>query len=432
MDQNSRGIVLVALALNLIATTAYAIVLSDQLRYLDERDYVQLTRSMAEGSGFSTALGNATAFRPPGYPLMLLPAYLISGGSVLAMRMVGVLSLAGAIWLVSCLGRRAHSGAVGALAAVLMAGYPLLTYTATTLYPQVPALFLLLLCLHLSLQALSPQHLSHARRLSGAIIGGLAGGLLTVTVPTFGPFVLAILGWLVWRHRRAEHRRWIFHALVISLFAVALLPTAWCVRNAVQLHAFVPVSTNNGLNLLLGNSEKVTATSGAGGDISAYWQRGQELHLDEVELDRFSRDEALRWIATHPARAADLYAQKVVLNFSFRNELATPGQGSADKDFVSALTFYPVLGLALLRVLMLRTRPLHPVEKAALWLVIGHVLLLAVFFTRLRLRMPLDGLTILLAASAVVVGLRLWVDGSVQPSGGQSRRMVDHQSDIPT
>lgn len=414
MDRHSRSIALVALALNLIATAAYAIVLSDQLRYLDERDYIQLARSMAEGSGFSTTLGHATAFRPPGYPLLLLPAYLISDGSVLAMRMVGVLSLAGAIWLVFCLGRRAHSGAVGALAAVLMAGYPLLSYTATTLYPQIPALFLLLLFLHLSLHAFSPQGLPPARRLSCAIVGGLAGGLLIVTVPTFGPFVLAILGWLVWRHRRAEHRRWIMHAFVVSLFAVTLLPTAWCARNSVQMHAFVPMSTNNGLNLLLGNSEKVTATSGPGGDISAYSQRAHELRLNEVQLDRFYRDEALRWIATHPAQAADLYAQKVLQNFSFHNELVTPGQNSTAKDLVSALTFYPVLGLALLRVLMLRSSPLHAVEKAALWVIIGHVLLLAVFFTRLRLRMPLDGLTILLAASAVVACLRLWVASSTK------------------
>jgi 4-amino-4-deoxy-L-arabinose transferase-like glycosyltransferase len=424
MDQHGQRIALVALALNLIVSTAYAIVLGDQLRYLDERDYVELTRSMAEGDGFSTTSG-ATAYRPPGYPLLLLPAHLISGGSVLAMRMVGVLSLAGAIWLVFLLGRRVHSNAVGVLAAVLTAGYPLLAYTATALYPQVPALFLLLLWLHMVLQATSAQDCPAGRRLAYAGIGGLAGGLLTITVPTFGPFVLAILGWLAWRHRSGEHRRRILHTLAIILFAVALLPTAWCIRNAMQLHAFVPVSTNNGVNLLLGNSEKITATSGPGGDISAYRQRAQQLDLDEVELDHFYRDEALNWIATHPTRAAELYLQKVIQNFSFRNELATTGQGSTAKDLVSALTFYPLLGLALLRVLMMRLRPLHTVEQAALWLVIGHVLLLAVFFTRLRLRMPLDGLTILLAASAVVLLLQRWVAGA----GWMAQRLGDNTGD---
>ena len=407
VDAHSGRIVLAALVLNLIATTAYAILLSDQLRYLDERDYLQLARSMSEGHGFSTTAG-PTAYRPPGYPLLLLPAYVVSDGSVLAMRMIGVFSLTAAIWLVFLLGRRAHSGAVGTLAAVLLAGYPLMSYTATALYPQVPALFLLLLFLHTCLLAMSPQPRPARRRLAHAALGGLAGGLLTITVPTFGPFVLVTLGWLAWYHRRAEHRDWILRALSISLLAVALLPTAWCIRNAVQLHAFVAVSTNNGVNLLLGNSERVTATSGPAGDISVYRQRAEQLDLNEVELDRFYRDEAVHWIATHPSRAAELYLQKVAQNFSFRNELATTGQSSAARDLVSALTFYPLLGLALLRVLMCRRQPLSPVEKAAFWLVVGHVLLLALFFTRLRLRMPLDGLTILLAASAAVLILQRW------------------------
>lgn len=410
LEIHSRRVVLVALALSLLATTAYAILLSDQLRYLDERDYVELARAMSAGNGFSTASGAATAYRPPGYPLLLLPACLVSGGSVLAMRMVGVLSLAGAIWLVFLLGRRAHSGAVGALAAVLMAAYPLLAYTATALYPQVPALFLLLLWLHMTLLAMSPvAPRAPGRRFGYAAVGGLAGGLLTLTVPTFGPFVLATLGWLAWRHRHAEHRRRILRAVAAGVLAVAILPTAWCIRNAVQLHAFVPVSTNNGVNLLLGNSEKVTAASGPGGDISGYRQRAERLGLDEVELDRFYRDQALGWITAHPARAGELYLQKVAQNFSFRNELATTGQNNAARDVVSALTFYPVLALAVLRVLMWRRQPLSTAEKVAAGLVAGHVLLLALFFTRLRLRVPLDGLTILLAAAAVVVLLQLWM-----------------------
>ena len=417
MNEHSRTIVLVTLALHLLATTAYAVLLSDQLRYLDERDYVELTRAMAEGNGYSTAFG-VTAYRPPGYPLLLLPAYLISGGSVLAMRMIGVLSLAGAIWLVFLLGRRAHSGAVGALAAVLMAGYPLLAYTATALYPQVPAMFLVLLFLHLVLQMMSPQ-LAPGRRFAYAVSGGLTGGLLTITVPTFGPLLLAVLGWLAWRHRYAEHRQQILRGIAVSLLAVAFLPTAWCVRNAVQLHAFVPISTNNGVNLLLGNSDKITAASGPGGDISAYRQHADQLDLDEVELDRFYRTEALNWIGAHRARAAELYLEKVVQNFSFRSELATDGQSSIAKDLVSAVTFYPLLGLALLRIMMVRTRPLQPVESAALWLVSGHVLLTAVFFTRLRLRMPVDGLTILLAACAAVFLLQRWAEGSGPVRTGQ-------------
>lgn len=405
VEAHSGQVALAAVALNLVATLSFAIVLGDQLRYLDERDYVALTGSMAQGNGFSGSAG-PTAYRPPGYPLLLLPVYLLSNGSILAMRMVGVLALSGTIWLVYVLGRRAHSGVAGVLAALLMAGYPLLGYTATALYPQVPALFLLLLFLEASMRLAEPQ--PPHRWWTTALVGGLAGGLLTITVPTFGPSVVTVLAWLAWRHRLGEGRRRALRTLAVCLLAAAVLPTVWCVRNAVQLHAFVPLSTNTGVNLLLGNSERVTASSGPGGDISTYRLRAERLDLDEVELDHFYRDEALDWMIANPMPAGELYLQKVAHNFSFRDDLATAGQSSAVQDLVSALAYYPLLGLALLRVLTLRRWPLGTVERATLWLLVGNMLLLALFFTRLRLRVPLDGLMILLAATAAAHLLQRW------------------------
>ena len=64
------------------------------------------------------------------------------------------------------------------------------------------------------------------------------------------------------------------------------------------------------------------------------------------------------------------------------------------QDLVSALSFSLLLALAAVRLLLSRRRLLSEVERLALALVVVSVLL-AVFFTRLRLRIPLDGLTIL-------------------------------------
>lgn len=70
------------------------------------------------------------------------------------------------------------------------------------------------------------------------------------------------------------------------------------------------------------------------------------------------------------------------------------------QDLVSALSFSLLLALAAVRLLLSRHRLLSEVERLALALMMVSVLL-AVFFTRLRLRIPLDGLTILLAAISV-------------------------------
>lgn len=401
--RHSKKIAIVAVAVNLLLTGGYAILLGEQLRFGDERDYVALARSLAEGEGYTSDGGTPTAFRPPGYPLLLLPAYLATDGSVLAMRWVGVLALAGSVWLAYLLGRRTGSAAAGALAAVLMAGYPLLIYTASTLYPQVPALFLLLLTIELGLRATpTPDEPPPRRRWVVAVLAGAAAGLLILTVPTFGPSVALVIGWLAWRHRRRATRQLAYRAVAVLMIMAAVPPAAWCVRNALQLGAFVPVATNTGVNLLLGNSEGVTAGGGRVGDISRYENHAIEQDLDEIEQNHFYTRAALDWIVTHPADAATLYVGKVLNTFSFRNELATTGQADPLKDLVSALTYYPILVLAVLRLLLARRWPMHALEKVSLILILVNIAVLAVFFTRLRLRLPLDGLTILLAAAAVV------------------------------
>ncbi len=418
LDAHARTVALVAVGLSLVIAGGYAIALGSQLRFYDEHVYVGITSSMAHGHGFSLDGRQPTAYRPPGYPFLLLPVYLVTGGSVLAMRLVGVFALTGSVWLTYLLGRRVHSAATGALAALVVACYPLLVYTATTLYPQVPALFLLLLMIELSMRAL-PE--SGPPRIWSGVLAGLAGGLLALTVPTFGVTAVGLVLWLVWR-RRAGGGRSSWPTVAVLVVALAALPAIWCVRNAVAMHAFVPVSTNDGVNLILGNSPRATADSGTSADISVY-QR-QAAHLGEVPADHFYTDQAITWIEGHPGHAAVLYAEKVANNFNYRDELATTGQGGTAQNLLSAVSYYPILLLALLRLALYRRRPLRPVEKLIAVTVIVNVLLLAVFFTRLRFRVPLDGLTIVLAASTVTTFLSAHRLSSRRPSSRRVRSEI--------
>ncbi|MFD8498214.1 ArnT family glycosyltransferase [Amycolatopsis sp. NPDC059657] len=396
LDELAPRIAAAAIVVSLVVAGGYAIFLGDALRYLDEQVYVRLTQSMAEGVGFSADGVQATAYRPPGYPFLLLPVYWLTGGSVLAMRLIGVFALAGCVWLSYRIGRRIGSPAVGAVASVVMACYPLGIYTATALYPQIPALFLLLANIEFGLRA---SETAGRARLGFVAVSGIAGGLLAVTVPNFAVSVFIVVLWLAWRNRRAAWR-----VAAAILVVVAVIPGLWCVRNAVQLHAFVPVSTNDGINLLLGNSEHTTAGSGTSVDISRYDTEAKNRHLDEVGINKFYSDSAVAWIKEHPGDAAVLYAKKVANNFAYSSEMATSGQGNRTADLLLALTYYPVLLLALWRVFSWRR--LSPEEKLAAGLIVLNLLLLAVFFTRLRFRVPLDGLTILLASAAFVQILR--------------------------
>lgn len=388
VDTHAHRIAYWAAGLYAVAGTLYALSLGDTLRYYDEQVYVQLANTLVDKGIYSLNGVDSTAYRPPGYPF-LLAAIDKLGGGIVVMRLLGVVALAAAVLLAYRIGVRIHSRVAGAAAAVIMAAYPLLVFTAGTLYPQVHAMTLLLLGIEWSLCALDA---AGWKRTAYAVGAGLSWGLMVLAVPTFMLSVVAVGIYLLWRCRP---RVWkVLPALVI---ATAVLPGAWCARNAAVLHAFIPVSTNNGINLILGNSDGVTAGGGRVGNIAAYEDQARRLGLSEVELDKYYQRAAEDWVKAHPGRAATLYAEKVLNNFNYHNELATSGQNSTMKDLISAVSFYPLLLLFALRLLYWRR--LQGLEKLLIILVLGNVLLLAVFYTRLRFRVPLDGIMLISSAA---------------------------------
>jgi hypothetical protein len=81
------------------------------------------------------------------------------------------------------------------------------------------------------------------------------------------------------------------------------------------------VSTNSGENLLVGNSENTKPLDGRNVDISSYESVARAM--DEVERDRYYRDQAIQYILGHPLESSKMYLLKVVNYFNYRNNLVT-------------------------------------------------------------------------------------------------------------
>jgi 4-amino-4-deoxy-L-arabinose transferase-like glycosyltransferase len=379
----------------------YSAYLGSRIRYLDERVYVQLARYLVHGHGYTADGSTPTAYRPPGYGFILAAVDLVHGG-VFTMRMLNFIALAATVILVHRLVLRFTSPAIAVLAAAATAFYPLFIYTAGTLYPQVIAGFLVVAALSLVLRATDPDQTTR-RRWQLAIAAGLVLGVLTEAVPTFGP--TAVLLCAIPVLRRIDGR-WLIASIMLASFAV--LPVAWCVRNAVEMHAFIPVSTNNGVNLLLGNSEHANAFGGRVVDISQYEDPAHAEGLGEVALDNRFTSDSVTWMKANPGRTVTLYIEKYASNFTYSSPLATANRSSTANDLLVAVSYYPILALALFRLALWRRRPLSRLEKGVALLIFGNVALLAVFYTRLRFRIPLDTLTIVLAAGGAYQLAAMW------------------------
>ena len=373
------------LALFVLAGIIYSVAVPAVARVSDEEEYLRLSDHLVHGPGFSMDGVHLTASRAPGYAFFLAAIHG-AGGGFISYRVAQFLLLGATVMLVARLGSGGSPGAGLLIATVLVACYPVLFYTGATLYPQTFAGFLFVLALSLLLSV--PRT---------AILDALAGvvfGLLILTVPTFLLTTVVVLVMA----RYFEILRW--RDLVVTALAAGLVVGSWTLRNAVCFDRFVPIATNSGLNFLEGNNEQSTATAAANVGMEPYYAEADRQGLDEFQRDAFYRAAAFTWIEAHPGRALVLYLEKAANFFNVVNVYSPEieAQVPAWKQAVLAAGYLLLLGLLAWRLSDVRHFPLVPQEKLFLAVYVLSAFTSAIFFTRIRHRLPYDYMLIAIVA----------------------------------
>lgn len=376
------------LMLLLIAGGIYSVYLGSTLRYWDETEYHTIAKNLSLGM-FTFDGITPTAFSAPGYPAALYLLSLINS-DVVFLRFFNFIFAACTVWLVYRLVFKYSTPTGALLAALLVAAYPLFFYTAGTLYSQ--AFSTLLLITVISLMGKETTH-----QIAYAFFSGLMYGLLMLVTPLF---VVSIPPFFLYPWILKKSCRW--KTAFTFLVAAALPVCCWSLRNYEAFDRFIMISTNSGVNFLLGNSEHTTPNSGVNADITSYLDAAEQMN--EYERDAYFRRQAFAWIFAHPQKAFQLYVGKVINYFNFRNELRTTSEGSPLKDFISFVSYYPLLALFVVRLLLFKRFPFHPMELFLAFLYVTSAFFTAVFFVRIRFRLPFD--ILMIAVVAGWVGLR--------------------------
>ena len=168
-------------------------------------------------------------------------------------------------------------------------------------------------------------------------------------------------------------------------------------RNYRTYDSFVFVSSNGGLNLLLGNSDATPPNAGSTVDVSAYAPASEDLN--EVELDRHYAREAGAYMRERPVQVLGMYLLKFLNYFNYKNTMATTAETSRWREWIMLLTYWPLLVVGGARLLLRRKFPLSYFEQCACLLYVVNGAFAAIFFTRIRYRVPFDMLLIALAAA---------------------------------
>ena len=385
-------ILLIAVALRLAALFLLPDALTD-----DPDSYARFAHQLAENGVYGPNPGQPSAYRPPGYPLLLLPWCRTVQPDTWG---IAGLHLVAGIVTVLCTWRMSQYVQLGGLAwlpALLVAVDPLLVRQTTLLMTEtvfVALLTGLMTCwLSQPVERLPSENdrAKHAR-LRGHVLVGLVLAAAALTRPSVWAF-WALLGLAAWANRSL--RAWVCGS------AVALtLCAPWVVRNAVVLGQPILTTTHGGYTLWLGQNPVYYAQVVAGPhtvwprESFGRWSQANGIEttgMSELERDRYFRCRALAWMRSEPLAALHSVCHHVWMFWT-----PAPRQGPLGLRLLCGIFYSLIHLLALLGVLQVASwrMPMLAIALAPIAWTAVH----AVYWSNVRMRAPLVPLLAVLAA----------------------------------
>jgi 4-amino-4-deoxy-L-arabinose transferase-like glycosyltransferase len=415
----------------------------------DPQAYLLQGETIARGHGFTNPLidiENArrrqehepllarqpSSFYPPGYPVFIAAVVwtvwhtpIPDGDLVRAVEYVQALLGVLSILLAFALARRLFNERVALVAATIMALYPNLITTTATL--QLETVFITLSLA--TLLVLLPVATGADRSVARLVAAGAMIGVVALVRPTIG---LLLLAFLVTRLLARRPWRETLVAFAVLTGAMVLIVLPWTVRNAVRLHAFVPISTGIGPALCM--SRNVEATGGLDtGILERQCQpplAGDPNAKDDGKVNTYATRRALHWVLDHPVDEVRMWFWRTDLAYSHDTSGLDEARDHMDPrwfDVAAALSdgaSYMVLGFAAVGIFVLVRRK-RPDGVFLLASTVAFAAVPIILFGDPRYRVPAEPLMVILAAvgvCAALAGITPFSSGEATPAVAEAEQ----------
>ncbi len=387
----------------------------------DNDGYLAHAHPIADGEGFAGPYSHRpTAFRPPAYPI-LLGAFIGCGLTDAAATAIISLASCGILfWFTYKLAEQCQLPSTFVLlASAGVALDPLLVRYSVLPMTEVPCAAVLVVAVVFFRSARIQATSDFGRATWSAIVAGVMFG----TGSLMRPVVLVSCAFLSFAALfRSETNGLSFKERSLKNHALALLPaivaamtlSPWIVRNAIQLHHFVPATTHGGYTLALGNNPDFYRDVIHGNDAFPWdgealdaWQQRMIRQAkdagvptaDEPATDAWYYTQARAAIQADPASFLIACALRLRRFWAISTAEEAPGKLVSISVAVWYLLIWTGLFVERYAAWALRKTERHP-SLADLWLVaLSFMLMHTVYWTDTRMRAPLMPILIVISLS---------------------------------
>ena len=287
--------------LAIVARVGYWLATLDYSPVSDARSFHVIARSITKGNGFADVFPelslHATAFRAPLFPSLLAAPYRVFGTSIGVGRVAGVVLGVVLVLLVERFVTRIGGPTAGLIAAVAVAVYPPLVANDVAILGETLSLILIIV---VGTAVIDDRW----------VVAGITTGLLVLARNSAQLYALMVAALLL---RRVGWKR------TLAFLAVAfLVVTPWLVRNAIQVGAPVP-TTSNGFNLAALYS--VEAHDDDDFVDPVFDERFADLRFaqfDELDWDEELRSRGFEGLRAHPLEPLRVARRNLLRHFELK------------------------------------------------------------------------------------------------------------------
>ena len=406
-DASLTGIFLLGMLLRSFAVIFYLRANRPEAFFERGLEMGYMANAFAHGQGLSSPLGGTTgptAMFAPIYPWIASLSFRAFGPysahAAVSLVLVHLLANVVTLWLVMWIALRLSERKTARVAGLIWACSPPLWFIPSIFWDTSFSLLLMTGVVAAGIWA-------ERRRTSGALAWyGLYCGVAGIFNPAFVPALVAIfagMGGVALRN--ADRRGGVYRVVVGALLFVAVY-SFWPVRNALVMHAFVPLRSAASLDLWMGNHPGATGyLEFQDFPVERFNAAQYREYLSKGEI-AYTHDlgrAAQQTILEHPATFVSLSGRRFVRFW------AGSGSSNGSTLFVVHATLTTLSGMVGLWLLARRRR----------WtelLLFGAPLLLFplpyyITHAEFRFRLVIDPLLTVLAAYALVEFARIWREG---------------------